>query len=50
MRTIRTMAKIWLAGHLVDRGFSILLTLALLGLVGIGYYIVIAEIRKVFGL
>jgi len=50
MRTIKTMAKIWLAGRIVDEGLSILLTLVLLGLAGISYYVVIAEIRKVFGL
>lgn len=50
MKTLEVLAKLWLAGHLLDKCLSIIVNLVLLALAGVGFWIVATEIRKVFGL
>jgi len=50
MKTLEVLAKLWLAGQLIDKGLNIIVSLALLALAGVGFWAVATEIRKVFGL
>jgi len=49
MKTIEALVRLWLIGHLLDRGLGILLTLTMLGVAGLAVRAMLREFCRVFG-